>query len=77
MAFCRECPCNSASCLSLGKKQNRGGVGAGGVVTVESYLSFTAVLAVSKRLWTVSAEAKYDEQSRQKEKNGRLVYNLA
>ena len=29
------------------------------------YLSCTAVLAGSKRLWIVSAEAKYDRQSRQ------------
>ena len=37
----------------------------------------TVVLEGSKRSQTVSAEAKYDGQSEQEEKTGRLVYTLS
>ena len=47
-----------------------------GTVSARSYLPSTTVSAGSKRLQTVSAEAKYDRQSLQETKISRLVYTL-
>ena len=55
---------------SLGRKQNHKDCLAG------SSLLHTAVSAGSKRLWTVSAKAKYDKQSRQEVKTGGLQGSL-
>ena len=43
---------------------------------VPSFGIFTVVLERSKRLLTVSADAKYDEQSRHEVKISRLLYTL-
>ena len=43
---------------------------------VPSFRIFTVVLERSKRLLTVSADAKYDEQSRHAVKISRIVYTL-
>ena len=43
-------------------------------VSAESHFSWILVLEGSKKLWRVSAEARYDGQSWQEEKISGLVY---
>ena len=66
-AFCQDCPSNST---------------AGSIIThtvsLGSYLSHTAALAETKRSWImeVSAEVKYDGQSRRETKTDGPVFTL-
>ena len=63
MASCRDCPCDSASCRDSRQEAKSHG---------QSLQEATG----SKRSRTVSAEAKYDEQSLQEAKISGLIYTL-
>ena len=68
IAFCRDSPCDLASCwVSADSRITR-------TVSAGSHFSWTVVSAGSKRSRRVSAEAKYDGQSLQEAKISGLVY---
>ena len=71
MASCRDCPRDSASC-----REPRQEAESHGQSLQEAIYHVQKSLAGSKRSRTISAEAKYDGQSLQEAKIGRINYTL-